>query len=1505
MKIIRRIFKYFAFLSVIIIFLLTSVYIFVQTETFNGLVLNYTINKLNNSETWLRKKNSIAVESISGNILKGLRVNNIVVTVKKDTLASIRYIELKYDIWGFINQKIGIEYIVINSPELNLLKIKTETDSLVWNYSNLFLSSADTMPVSRFDWDINVNSLKIESGRIKVLGELPSEPLWAARWKKQNEFEFNKLDISDLQIDIAGEYSEKIKKVNLRNLSFNSNTDIVFKNLSFEATINSQDTSTQIKNFELLTEKSDIKLNSFTASNFNPLDSSAFDNFENKKASLILKFDKLDFADLKFFLPEVDMLGGISSMFLDAAGTLKNMNVNNLVIDLPGSNFNFKGNVKNLDNTDSMYMDIVSSNKIDPADIKTIYYSKSIPEFRKLGIVFADIDYLGSYYDFYCIYNIRSGSGNIRGNGNLNIKNDSYSGKVNTNKLNLANILNNTKWKSDINIDAGFKGSGFDLNTMSAGIRYTLRNSSLAGYNLTGSSGTVGINRNNIGMNIRANSAAGNTVVSGKINISNLNNPVYSIKGTMSNVDISSLTKNIRDKSNLNAEFDIDGRGLNPNSLSGRYDLKIGESYYSEYYIPESDLKARMHFESDSSSINLTSKAMEIKADGKFDLFSLIDAVLYNVSKISDITEKKLNSDSSFSITDLSEYKKEGNADFSYSFVTRDSSELKKISTPFGFILNGDFNGILVNSPERFILKSVFDIKNFRYNDTAVIFSNLKSGIALTNEYGYPDYSDPLSSYKLNLDIIADKIRINSYKFDSVKADLSLSEAVALLKVRGKMDSLKYIKMASEIDLRGNEIVMKVDSIYAKFIDYKIENNDKWTLIYIPKSEIKLNQVGLKSGKMILNIRGVYSLNGISDIRINGENLNIGEIYSMLNPFDTTVNGEKNIYPVQGELQDFAVIINGTPEDIHMDLNVNTNLLKHDTTGIGTIKANIKYQDQVLAPEIFITNIRNNGSMKITGEIPIKNPFIIIDSTSAVALDIPAEVHLAADNFQIQYFTKLIPGLGDIRGILNGNISATGTYQNPDLKGNLTMVQGKYFMDFTGMYYDYKFKISTENSNLVVDYISIYNPDDDTRHIDIFGNIDFKNYNLNDIKLTASGDMVMLDKNARENKLNLKGYLLGAIGNPPIIITGNLKKLNVKGLVLIKDASIASMPNSGKGYQSEDKNFIYTLANDTVQFSGLNKKKAGLVQYQNINPFLRDRYVLVDTTKEFSILDVLSLDLSVKTVKKLYVSIDFNNLTRDRLFGEVTANLRIRSDSGRVRTRGEVDIVGNSYYRFYRDFKVKDSKIIFRGQNSSPELDIRAVYENTKSTEQFGTVTSSPIQVILTVTGVPSNPEISLKLYENGTEMLGNDATSDAVTFLLFGKYRNELSASETQSVASGIGSTVGSLYATSFFGQGVRSILPFVKDAELNYSEGGIQNTSVSVSTNLLNADITVGSRVIENNSYLEFNVEYPLNELVHLNLPEQIYLRIAREQLSRNVISNSNVYYSSGMKFIYKLKF
>ena len=94
---------------------------------------------------------------------------------------------------------------------------------------------------------------------------------------------------------------------------------------------------------------------------------------------------------------------------------------------------------------------------------------------------------------------------------------------------------------------------------------------------------------------------------------------------------------------------------------------------------------------------------------------------------------------------------------------------------------------------------------------------------------------------------------------------------------------------------------------------------------------------------------------------------------------------------------------------------------------------------------------------------------------------------------------------------MNGEITATGNAASPDLKGSITINDGHFYYELTGMNYKYKLNTSTENSNLVISDLSLSSSNDEARHFNIFGNIDFSGMKINDIDLSTSGDMVFLD----------------------------------------------------------------------------------------------------------------------------------------------------------------------------------------------------------------------------------------------------------------------------------------------------------------------------------------------------------------------------------------------------------
>ncbi|HQY53133.1 MAG TPA: hypothetical protein PLD63_12250, partial [Ignavibacteria bacterium] len=103
-KIFKKLFKIFLWLTGLFIIFLVALFIFIQTDMFNNLALDFATKKLN--EGWKEKESVISAGSISGNIFSNLKLEDILITVKSDTIIKINTLSLKYDIWGLLDKQI-------------------------------------------------------------------------------------------------------------------------------------------------------------------------------------------------------------------------------------------------------------------------------------------------------------------------------------------------------------------------------------------------------------------------------------------------------------------------------------------------------------------------------------------------------------------------------------------------------------------------------------------------------------------------------------------------------------------------------------------------------------------------------------------------------------------------------------------------------------------------------------------------------------------------------------------------------------------------------------------------------------------------------------------------------------------------------------------------------------------------------------------------------------------------------------------------------------------------------------------------------------------------------------------------------------------------------------------------------------------------------------------------------------------------------------------------------
>ncbi|MEO8513836.1 MAG: translocation/assembly module TamB domain-containing protein [Ignavibacteria bacterium] len=1487
-----------------VILLLIFLFIFIQTDTFNKYALEYTLNELNSSQQ--PRKNKINAESIDGNIFSGIRLNKGSVSVYEDTLLSFNYLSVKYDLWGLLDKRIMLHEIILSDPVINASKIKAG-DSLIWNFENLFTSNEkDTTPSSPFEWDVNVENFKLENGFIRIAGDSVSP---AARWKEKRTimqmFNFNQTDISNLNIELSAKYYKDFKSINVKNISFNTNSDFTLQKLKLDVNLNEKENSTDLWNFELVTNRTDIKIYRLYVEKFNPFNAFVYEDLGDKNVNINIDIQKFDFDDLTFFLPELNFLDSTVGVKLEATGKYGDLNADNIQVRLTNSTINFKGNIKNLQQPDSLYFDVFGNEiTINSKDIKSVYKG-DIPDFDALGTINADLHYKGTYRVFNSEFTLNTSAGYADGVLNLDIPNEIYSGYINTKALNPGRVLNNKSLLGNLNLSAKFDGSGFDINKMNTNLIYSMTSSHIGKYDVKYSAGTIHTARGNIAMNIKHVSSMGSANVNGRINIVNMKNPVYNLKGNVHQLDISRITGSPGDKSNLNFAFNVNGRGISPENINGVYKFAISESVYGKYQIPQTPVDAEIQSSNSNGTIKLSTDMVDLDAKGSFKLDKLIDVILYNISQVQEqITQSTgttgLLSDSTREIrSSLPRNINYDNSDlnFTYNLVTKDSVKLRKILNPFGIGFNGNISGDISNSSGKFSSATKLDVKNFTLQDTVIVVKNMNADFVMNNEY-----IDGINGVDIMLRAESDRLSFGSNTFDSIITKYNMHGSNADIFFTAGMDTTADAIVKGKLNFGNGSIKADLDTVKFTYGGYNIENKDNWVFSFEEADKIKFEQFDLKSRNAILNISGVLSFNNESDLKIEGNNLKITDIAAIINQADSTyIISSSN--DIEGEVTKLLINYKGTFDAPVLNAELATNTLRYKDTDIGIISSKIKYENNIADANLTMQNADNKGQLTIKGTIPYQSPFS--GDTSAVfnISSAPVDINFKADNFVLDYFSVLISDAASLRGILNADLSAKGTASDPALTGNLKITKGGYLLPLTGMDYSFDASMSTDNFKLVLDNLKIYNEDDDARHIDLYGTLDFKDLKITDINILAMGDMVLLNKDVEQNEMGVYGYLYAGIGSPPVKITGSLDSLFITGQLLIKDATISSVPLEGSGYNSGDDNFVYTNAGtDSVIYDLDSLIALSAEDYNKLNPFEKFLYkVSGDTVKP----RLVNLDLNVKTENNIYASIDFNNLTRDRLFGELKADLDIKTVNGNLQAFGRVDVAGDSYYRFYRDFKLNESNIVFDGNIADPTLDIKGVYSSQKTTEQYGTVTTNDVEVVITIRGNVKNPEVSLNLFQDGSEVSGSDAQSDAITYLLFGRYKSELSASERTSVASSLGASVGSLYASSYLSQTVREILPFIVDAQFNYTEGNVQNTDVELISELGDARVKFGGKLFKDVKNFELVIDYPLNKLLKLNLPETLLLEFAREEKKQTLSTSPSDKLTTEIKILYKIKF
>jgi hypothetical protein len=1516
-KVFRKIFYSFVFL-----FLLAAVLI--QLPFVRNYLLHFAVDKIN--ESLAVRESKLYIESIEGNILKHPKINGISLVVKNDTMINVGYVEVEFGLASLLNKKVKVKNLVLDNPQINFTKIRDKNDSLVWNLEYLMRSDKpkeEDTTTSEFDWKIYADNVEIRNLAFRSLAFKNSDlPIRQIQMKQIESIDRENLEVYNFNLQLSASYLPDEKNISIKNLSFRTNSNLNVNKLSFDAQLNSKDLAS-VQNLKLVTDNSNIDIYYASLEDLNPLKNKIdYYDFRKKNFVVNLMVDKFDFDDIKFFLPDLDFLDDKVYLKLDAKGNYADFYLNKLEFRLPsGSYFDIGGRVKNLHEPDKLYLDVYCSNaEIHTVDKLKIIPGLPVPDYTQLGIVYASFKFKGEPLKFEAEANVKSIAGNAEVKGSLDITQNElvYEGTARTENIDVGKIVRDPKLNSSITGEFSAKGRGFDYRTLTADVQYKLSGSNMFGQRIHNSSGKISGSGGAYDLDVEYSSNSGFAKIAGKVNVRELENMQYDLKGECRNVDLATLTDKQEDRSNLNFGFSVNGSGITPDKILGNFNFDFGNSSYADLLIPANKLSATF-IQDTVRKININSDFLEMNIAGKFSILEVPQLIAGNVDRIMEQVRLSFMPDSldyanKVNLTDVkavNKFRSESETNLRYRINIKSLIPLYLIMKDSSLVFKCDIRGRVVNNSNNFTFSTEGRFSDFKYGDTTLMFDNGRVRFSLKDDYtgGLP------FAYSSDVRSRFSKLSIGGTTFDTIDVDLKTNVNKPEITLLAMLDSIKGIYAYGNLNLAPYEIGFKFDTMNVFYNNYFLRNTEPVVLGYAAydtgdaKSHVHIQSFRLADGDQKLSADGYYSFNGISNLTIKADRINIAKFQKFIIP-----HTEKEDL-IKGNVRRIELQYSGTAQDPKLYFELNTDFLGMEKIKLGRVDAIVNYGDNILVPQIAFYNPNNAGILTVNGNLPFANPLKgekTEDEKTSILVS-PVNLKIKADNFQIKILEQFIPVLSDLKGQMNGSLDIAGIVKQPELSGNFNIDKGSFTFDMTGVNYDFDALMTTDGQKLNFQKFNITHKSAPRKVMTMDGYLDFSNLTINEIYLAISGEGKLLDEKVTHNIMGVYGDLYGKTGNEKLELKGNLDYLKMKGDLNVTSGRILIVPQSKTAYNVYSDNFKYDILIDSLSvtdplFVQKMVDSVSTLEKKKLDPFQLYYLKFGDSTYNQPKASNFKYFIKVKTLKDIYSRLIIDEKTKQEFSGNVSADITIDNfESESFSTRGRVDIGKNSYYKFYKNFEAT-GYVLFTGDVVNPELFIESVYETTGPDPNNTNITRN-VEIKLNVTGNAMNPKLDWEVTSNRNPVGGADPTDDAISFIVFGRFKDELNANERSSLFSSVGANVGTSFMSSYVSDLINNYLPFILKTDISYKDSPdgtfAENTDIRFTAQVAGATVIFGGQILQDLSNTNFLVEYPLNNAVKKSFAEKIIIQIERyvdPSNQNNIFSSDN---RTGGAILYRIKF
>jgi hypothetical protein len=1416
----RRFLRIIGYLSAFAAIVLLLLSLFIVFLAYNHNFRSFVISKITAiASTQLTA--DIEIEDIHLIGFGGIKLDEVRLLTGGDTLVSLSSIFIDISLEPLLRNKIHLNKVVLNSPEIKLLRRMSDS---TWNYDRIVPYVEKPETNQKTDLTIRLKKLIINDGLFYMVDSL-------AKPYPDNMFNASAMLFDNLNLDLSAninlatnEFSSKINDISLKDKT----SGIFLEKFSANAKLNPDGiflNSTRIES-EGFVANLDAQI-----TNFNVFGAEEQQIIDNAIFDVVFQVDNYNNDFSKHFAEIPIEIGFNHNVKLTANGNLNDLKVKQLEIDFGKSKLKTSGLLKDALSGDVTYDFIFSELEITRANLlELLPFLKDVqlPDF--VTAKFKTLNLSGNTQYLDAQIDMLSNAGNAKGNAKLNFANDlKYDINMNIASLDLARITNDISLKSNINAKLLVKGVGSDPDNMNVSVDLKSHSSDIYDFSYDllelkanyRSNDSLIVDRlllvidnpevlEDFEMFDERNSSL---LLQGSADLST-EKPKYNLNGVFKSLNLKKIFKNSDLPNHISGTLNLDGQSFDIDNLVATLHTSLDEVLFDTKSMMPFDLSISSQINADSTRIySVESDFFKVDLFGKFTPSELIKTMQlqgeYLASfinyKLADIFPNISSDSSKVSVLD----DKISFPDMSFEIIAN-VSDVSPINLFLkGYDIMSGFSvkmTMLSSSNDSYIsIDSVF-INNFSIKSDNL---NVRANDMLLQSTMNISLVDSIPSFSfLDAKVSSPAVLLfNGMSIQRPSASISFDGNSIDFYASTKFENMLDIVAKGAFDVTQPAVKLSIDSLYVAYYDVFEFNNQSPLELILQDEKIEISNFKLYGNNSeIIELTGIIDDNVAKSFNLSVSDMPLREVVKL-----APMEMQSNMKNIGGIINKININIEGALLNPLIDMDFSIDSISFDNYYIGNLQLNVAHNDGNITGTANIMNPRrqrNPNYLDINiSSLPI---FLGLDTNKSFFSETrEVDIQIIADDFPLQPISPFVPNVSKLQGLVESKLTIMGHL--PDklaYQGGAVLKNASFILDNTNIAYNASGTVSIDTDRIEIEKINLRNLASDLRDgaAEVTGHITLKDFSPEylDISIKANRFLVLSEASQRAMPGLYGTFIIGTEGRP-LRFYGTMQEPNLEGDVVVWNAEL-KMP------QIINQQIIRTTFTYEVKGSSRLYKFTSQVDSSLIEDDVQQQSEGTDFA------ELINYDLSI-SIKNFTILIDMGSI------GEIYAKIGTRDPSIPMRYvknrnetapklySGELELKEGSTIKIFRFMETKGYISFPTGSLDNPTLDLEARYDGSFVE---GNITSY-YSVFLYMTGTKETPKIALDYSINGEQAVGdpNKIEEDAFILLATGRPR-------------GIGGGMGS---SNIVGEGLNmgiSQLASKSLTDLLLSTGVIQSADV-----------------------------------------------------------------------------